>query len=69
MVFDLVPVWTVLLGLAVFYYVVFDGFDLGVGWGDLVVLGIPRQSARHCRIPLNPLGTGPRAHVGRWDLE
>jgi cytochrome bd ubiquinol oxidase subunit II len=29
--FDLVPLWTVLLGLAVFYYVVFDGFDLGVG--------------------------------------
>ncbi len=31
MVLDLVPVWTVLLALAVFYYVVFDGFDLGVG--------------------------------------
>jgi cytochrome d ubiquinol oxidase subunit II len=31
MVLDLVPLWTILLGLAVFYYVVFDGFDLGVG--------------------------------------
>lgn len=31
MVLDLVPIWTVLIGLAVFYYVVFDGFDLGVG--------------------------------------
>jgi cytochrome d ubiquinol oxidase subunit II len=31
MVLDLVPLWTLLLGLAVFYYVVFDGFDLGVG--------------------------------------
>jgi cytochrome d ubiquinol oxidase subunit II len=31
MVLDLVPLWTMLLGLAVFYYVVFDGFDLGVG--------------------------------------
>jgi cytochrome d ubiquinol oxidase subunit II len=31
MVFDLVPVWTLLLALAVFHYVVFDGFDLGVG--------------------------------------
>ena len=31
MVLDLVPVWTALLALAVFYYVVFDGFDLGVG--------------------------------------
>lgn len=31
MQFDLVPIWTGLLALAVFYYVVFDGFDLGVG--------------------------------------
>jgi cytochrome bd ubiquinol oxidase subunit II len=31
MVLDLVLLWTGLLGLAVFYYVVFDGFDLGVG--------------------------------------
>jgi cytochrome bd ubiquinol oxidase subunit II len=31
MALDLVPIWTLLLGLAVFYYVVFDGFDLGVG--------------------------------------
>jgi cytochrome bd ubiquinol oxidase subunit II len=28
---DFVPLWTLLLALAVFYYVVFDGFDLGVG--------------------------------------
>jgi cytochrome bd ubiquinol oxidase subunit II len=31
MVLDLVPIWTALLALSVFYYVVFDGFDLGVG--------------------------------------
>jgi len=31
MLLDLVPIWTLLLALAVFYYVVFDGFDLGVG--------------------------------------
>jgi cytochrome d ubiquinol oxidase subunit II len=31
MVLDLVPLWTALLALAVLYYVVFDGFDLGVG--------------------------------------
>ena len=31
MMIDLVPLWTALLALAVFYYVVFDGFDLGVG--------------------------------------
>src|SRR5215468_9318509 len=43
MVLDLVPVWTVLLGLAVFYYVVFDGFDLGVG----VLYGLaPREDWR-----------------------
>src|SRR5438270_9707986 len=28
---DLVPVWTVILGVAVFMYVLLDGFDLGVG--------------------------------------
>ena len=31
MILDLVPIWTVILGLAVFFYVVLDGFDLGVG--------------------------------------
>jgi cytochrome d ubiquinol oxidase subunit II len=30
-VLSLLPVWTFLLGLTVFYYVLFDGFDLGVG--------------------------------------
>src|ERR1700710_660961 len=28
---DLIPVWTVILGAAVFFYVLLDGFDLGVG--------------------------------------
>jgi cytochrome d ubiquinol oxidase subunit II len=28
---DFVPVWTVILGLGVFLYVLLDGFDLGVG--------------------------------------
>jgi cytochrome d ubiquinol oxidase subunit II len=28
---DLVPIWTFLLGLGVFFYVLLDGFDLGVG--------------------------------------
>jgi cytochrome d ubiquinol oxidase subunit II len=31
MTFDFVPIWTVLLGTAVFLYVLLDGFDLGVG--------------------------------------
>jgi cytochrome bd ubiquinol oxidase subunit II len=30
-VLDFVPLWTLLLGMAVFFYVVLDGFDLGVG--------------------------------------
>jgi cytochrome bd ubiquinol oxidase subunit II len=28
---DLVPLWTAILGLGVFFYVALDGFDLGVG--------------------------------------
>src|SRR4029078_1571408 len=28
--FDLTPVWTLILGLAVLFYVLLDGFDLGV---------------------------------------
>ncbi len=43
MVLDLVPVWTVLLGLAVFYYVVFDGFDLGVG---MLYGFVPNEASR-----------------------
>jgi len=43
MVLDLVPLWTSLLALAVFYYVVFDGFDLGVG----MLYGLmPNEAAR-----------------------
>jgi len=30
-VLDLVPIWTVILALSVFFYVLLDGFDLGVG--------------------------------------
>ncbi|MBS0550834.1 MAG: cytochrome d ubiquinol oxidase subunit II, partial [Proteobacteria bacterium] len=28
---DFVPVWTLILGVGVFFYVLLDGFDLGVG--------------------------------------
>lgn len=31
MALDLVPIWTAILGLSVFMYVLLDGFDLGVG--------------------------------------
>ena len=30
-VFDLIPVWTAIMALSVFLYVLLDGFDLGVG--------------------------------------
>jgi cytochrome d ubiquinol oxidase subunit II len=30
-VLDLVPIWTLILAMAVFFYVLLDGFDLGVG--------------------------------------
>ena len=30
-VLDFVPLWTAILGMAVFFYVLLDGFDLGVG--------------------------------------
>ena len=28
-VLDFVPIWTLILGFAVFFYVLLDGFDLG----------------------------------------
>jgi cytochrome d ubiquinol oxidase subunit II len=31
MTIDFVPIWTLILGAAVFFYVLLDGFDLGVG--------------------------------------
>ncbi len=31
MMLDLVPIWTLILGLGIFFYVLLDGFDLGVG--------------------------------------
>ena len=30
-VLDFVPIWTLILGLGIFFYVLLDGFDLGVG--------------------------------------
>src|ERR1700741_4002677 len=31
MTLDFVPIWTAILGVGVFFYVLLDGFDLGVG--------------------------------------
>src|SRR4051794_35304630 len=41
---DLVPVWTLILGIAVIFYVLLDGFDLGVG----ILYGLaPSTAARN----------------------
>ena len=37
--FDFVPIWTAILGLGVFFYVLLDGFDLGVG----ILFGLARE--------------------------
>src|SRR5215467_5337405 len=43
-VLDLVPVWTLILAMAVFFYVLLDGFDLGVG----ILFGLaPDASSRN----------------------
>ena len=41
---DFVPLWTMILGLAVFLYVLLDGFDLGVG---ILYRFIPDRESRH----------------------
>lgn len=37
---DLVPLWALILSVGIFYYVVFDGFDLGVG----ILFGLARDT-------------------------
>ena len=45
-ILDLVPIWTLILGMAVFFYVLLDGFDLGVG----MLFGLaPDTSSRNYR--------------------
>ena len=41
---DFVPLWTMILGLAVFLYVLLDGFDLGVG---ILYRFLPNKEWRH----------------------
>ncbi len=41
---DFVPLWTMILGLAVFFYVLLDGFDLGVG---ILYRFLPDKESRH----------------------
>src|SRR3984893_12735 len=43
-VLDFLPIWTLILGIAVFFYVLLDGFDLGVG----ILYGLaPNTAARN----------------------
>jgi cytochrome d ubiquinol oxidase subunit I len=43
-VLDFVPIWTLILGIAVFFHVLLDGFDLGVG----ILFGLaPNTAARN----------------------
>lgn len=44
MIIDLVPLWTLILGAAVFFYVLLDGFDLGVG---MLYAFAPNRPARN----------------------
>src|SRR5262249_43326719 len=53
---DLVPVWTLILGIAVFFYVLLDGFDLGVG----MLFGLAPDSESRNRImnTISPIWDG-----------
>jgi cytochrome bd ubiquinol oxidase subunit II len=44
MTVDFIPVWTAILAIAVFFYVMLDGFDLGVG---ILYGGAPNTEARN----------------------
>jgi cytochrome d ubiquinol oxidase subunit II len=41
---DFVPMWTLILGMGVFFYVLLDGFDLGVG---MLYRFLPDKESRH----------------------
>jgi len=55
-VIDLVPIWTFILGMAVFFYVLLDGFDLGVG----MLFGLAPDAASRNTImnPIAPIWDG-----------
>ena len=47
MIIDFVPIWTVIIGTAVFLYVLLDGFDLGVG---ILFAFVPGRAERNLMI-------------------
>ncbi len=52
---DLVPIWTGIIGLGVFLYVLLDGFDLGVG----ILYGFaPREHKRRVMNSIAPIWDG-----------
>ena len=57
-ILDLVPIWTLILALAVFFYVLLDGFDLGVGM--LYGLAPDTPSRNTIMNSTHPFGTATR---------
>ncbi len=56
MIIDLVPLWTLIIGAAVFFYVLLDGFDLGVGM--LYLLAPDRHSRNLIMNSISPVWDG-----------
>jgi cytochrome bd-type quinol oxidase subunit 2 len=52
---DLVPIWTVIIGLSVFLYVLLDGFDLGVG---ILYNFVPEDDKRQVMNSIAPIWDG-----------
>ena len=53
---DFVPLWTLILGMGVFFYVLLDGFDLGVG---MLYRFLPDRESRHLAMNSCLLYTSP----------
>ena len=56
---NFVPVWTLILGAGIFFYVLLDGFDLGVG---MLYSFMPDTRSRNLAMNtrLRPYGTATR---------
>ena len=63
-VLDLVPIWTVILAAAVFFYVLLDGFDLGVGM--LYDFASDARSRNTIMNSIAPIWDGNVTLAGAW---
>jgi len=63
-VIDLVPAWTLVLGVGVFLYVLLDGFDLGVG--ILYGFAADRDSRNLVMNSIAPIWDGNENLAGAW---